>query len=63
MEFGIREKKIEVKEDINAMVAQRTQAKKDKDFALADKLRSEIEAKGYIIEDTPFGSFVKKKNA
>ena len=61
MEFGIREKKTEVKEDINAMVAQRTQAKKDKDFALADKLRGEIEAKGYIIEDTPFGSFVKKK--
>ena len=61
MEFGIKEKKIEIKEDINAMVAQRTQAKKEKDFALADKLRGEIESKGYIIEDTPFGSFVKKK--
>ncbi|MEK7376899.1 MAG: DALR domain-containing protein, partial [Candidatus Margulisiibacteriota bacterium] len=63
MEFGIKEKKVEVKEDINAIAAQRTQAKKDKDFVLADKLRSEIEAKGYIIEDTPFGSFVKERNA
>ncbi|MFA5097103.1 MAG: cysteine--tRNA ligase [Candidatus Margulisiibacteriota bacterium] len=61
MEFGIKEKKAEVKDNINDLVAQRTAAKKEKDFKLADKLRAEIEAKGYIIEDTPFGSFVKKK--
>jgi len=63
LQLGLKESRIEVKEDINALADQRIKARNDKDFALADKLRVEIESKGYIIEDTPFGSFVKKKEA
>ena len=49
--------------DINELVEKRNEARKNKDFALSDKLRAEIEEKGYIIDDTPFGSFVRKKDA
>lgn len=63
LQIGIREKKEEVRVDINELVEKRKEARKNKDFALSDKLRAEIEEKGYIIDDTPFGTFVKKKDA
>ena len=47
-------------EDIRALVEARVQAKKAKDFAEADRLRAEVLARGYIIEDTPKGPKVKK---
>lgn len=61
LEIGIKEKKIIIKDNINELIEKRKKARADKDFAIADKLRVEIEERGYIIEDTPFGSFVKKK--
>jgi cysteinyl-tRNA synthetase len=42
---------------------QRQQAKKDKDFALADRVRQEIEAEGWEIRDTPEGPQIKRKLA
>ena len=33
----------------------RTEAKKAKDYALADKIRDELKARGVVIEDTPQG--------
>lgn len=41
--------------EIEALIAQRTQAKKDKNWALADQIRDELKAKGVILEDTPQG--------
>ena len=49
-----------VPEEIKQLVAQRTQAKKDKNFALADGLRAKVLEMGYVIEDTPKGAKVKK---
>ncbi len=49
-----------VPDEIKQMVAERTQAKKDKNFALADELRANVLALGYVIEDTPKGAKVKK---
>ena len=43
------------------MAEQRVQARKDKDWALADELRDKIAAMGYVLEDTPNGPRVKKK--
>lgn len=40
----------------------RIQARKDKDFILSDKLRDQIIAGGYIIEDTAHGPKLKKGN-
>ena len=42
-------------EDIEALIAERQQARKDKNFARADEIRDELTAKGIILEDTREG--------
>jgi len=37
--------------EIEALIAERIQAKKDKDYALADQIRNELEAQGVLLED------------
>ncbi len=46
----------EDKEKIENLIAKRTQAKKDKDFATADKIREELKNMGIAIMDTPNGT-------
>ncbi len=43
-------------EEINAMLARRAEAKKAKDYKLADEIRNELTSRGIIIEDTPSGA-------
>ncbi|MCR4941398.1 MAG: cysteine--tRNA ligase, partial [Campylobacter sp.] len=52
--FGISE---EEKERINALIAQRNEAKKAKNFALCDQIRAELNEQGINVMDTPEGSF------
>ena len=40
---------------IDALVAERTQAKKDKNFARADEIRDILTKKGIVVTDTPNG--------
>lgn len=40
---------------VTEMIEQRTLARKNKDFALADKIRDELKAMGIVLEDTPQG--------
>lgn len=40
---------------IDALVAERQAAKKDKNFARADEIRATLTAKGIVVEDTPQG--------
>ncbi|MBR4375327.1 MAG: cysteine--tRNA ligase [Treponema sp.] len=47
-------------DEINALVAARTEAKKNKDFATADKIRNDLTARGITIVDTPNGSTWKR---
>jgi cysteinyl-tRNA synthetase len=47
-------------EDVKALVDARQAAKKEKRFADADRIRGEVLAKGYVIEDTPTGPKVRK---
>lgn len=54
------EKEEEIPEDIIALVQKRKEARKNKDFALADSIRDEITAKGYIVEETRQGTNIKK---
>ena len=42
--------------EIDALVAERTAAKKAKDFATADRIRDELKARGIEIIDTPQGA-------
>ena len=41
--------------EIDALVAQRTQARKDKNWAEADRIRDELKAMGIVLEDTAQG--------
>ena len=50
-----------VPEAILALAEERQAARKAKDFARADQIRNELDAQGWVIEDTPKGPRVKKK--
>ena len=54
------EKVKEVPEDVKALAESRFQAKKDKNFALADELREKIKQKGYSVLDTKEGYTLTK---
>ncbi len=47
-------------EAIAQKIAARAAAKKNKDYALADKIRDELKAQGIILEDSPNGTTWKK---
>jgi cysteinyl-tRNA synthetase len=47
--------------DIARLVEDRTNAKKNKDFKLADQIRDQLLAAGWVLEDTPAGVRVKRK--
>ena len=46
--------------EIEALIAERQQARKDRNFALADKIRDELKARGIELLDTPQGVRWKK---
>ena len=50
-----------VPDDVLAFVDERKKAREEKNFELADKLRDKILEKGYIVEDTPEGPKIKKR--
>ena len=54
------DKELEVPKEIMEMVNRRAEAKKEKDYKLADELRDEIKEKGYIIKDTIDGVQIEK---
>jgi cysteinyl-tRNA synthetase len=48
-------KEIEIPENIKKLVAEREQARRDKDFKKSDLLRDEINSLGYEVKDTAEG--------
>ena len=51
----------EVPAEIQKLLEEREKARKTKDFATSDRIRDELSAAGYVIEDTPQGPRVKAK--
>ena len=60
--LGILQKttKANLEEEIEALIAERQQARKDRNFALADEIRDALKAKGIELLDTPQGVRWKK---
>ncbi|RKD33812.1 cysteine--tRNA ligase [Thermohalobacter berrensis] len=55
--LGILSKKEEIlDEEIIELIEKRNEARKNKDYELADKIRDELKEKGIIIQDTPEGT-------
>ena len=51
----------ELPQEIAQIVADREQARQEKNWATADRLRDELHAEGYTIEDTPEGPIVSRR--
>ena len=49
-----------VSPEVQQMVEERAEARKNKDWKRSDELRDAIKAQGYILEDTPAGQKVRK---
>lgn len=56
-----KEKSIVNESYILEMIEKRTEAKKNKDFALADSIRKELEEKGIVLKDTREGTIYEVK--
>jgi cysteinyl-tRNA synthetase len=51
----LSKKKGKLDEEIETLISEREQARKDKNWALADKIRDELKNQGIVLEDTPQG--------
>ncbi len=51
----LKEKEEILDEDITSLIEKRTEAKKNKDFVLADSIRDDLLSKGIVLEDTREG--------
>ncbi|PWU67492.1 cysteine--tRNA ligase [Gracilibacillus dipsosauri] len=55
-----REEEALLDEEIEQLIEQRIEARKNKDFALADKIRDDLKERNIILEDTPQGTRWKR---
>ena len=63
--FGLKlleRKKLEIPEKIQELADKRENARKNKDWKLADKIREEIKEDGYLVEDSAEGPKITKAN-
>ena len=54
--------KMSLEEEIEQLIEARQHARKNRDFALADKIRDDLKARNIVLEDTPQGVRWKKIN-
>jgi cysteinyl-tRNA synthetase len=59
--FGVQLKSNELDDtEIEDLIEQRNQARRDKNFARSDEIRDQLKAQGIILEDTPQGTRYRK---
>jgi cysteinyl-tRNA synthetase len=54
-------KALVIPDDVRALVVKREEARTRKDWEVSDRLRAEIERKGYLVEDTEYGPKIRMK--
>ncbi len=59
--LGLKFPYSDIPQDIQDLVLKRDLARKNRDFATADEIRKQILSLGWIVEDTPYGTKVRKK--
>ncbi|PWB70721.1 cysteine--tRNA ligase [candidate division GN15 bacterium] len=59
--LDFRTKAVSLEAEIEDLIRQRTEARKSRNFAQADKIRDDLLARGIILEDTPQGVKWKRK--
>lgn len=57
----LRREELILDEEVKRLIEKRVNARKEKDFKLADQIRKDLEEKGIILEDTPEGTKWKRK--
>ncbi|MEO6022146.1 MAG: cysteine--tRNA ligase [Burkholderiales bacterium] len=60
-EFGAAKIKKQIGELIDELIEQRTAARKAKDFKESDRIRDLLAAEGFILEDTPQGTNLRRR--
>ncbi len=59
--FPFEERREEAPPEVLALLEARTRARKERNWAEADRLRDEILARGWVVEDTPRGARLKRR--
>lgn len=57
----IKRKNAKIPQEIKDLADAREKARQEKNWTLADKIREEIEADGFLVEDSPIGQKIKSK--
>ena len=57
----LKQEELVLDEEIERLIEERSKARKEKNFGLADQIREDLETKGIILEDTPQGVKWKRK--
>ncbi|WP_172188979.1 cysteine--tRNA ligase [Lentilactobacillus kribbianus] len=61
--FGVQLQAVALADsEIEALIAERNQARKDKNFIRSDEIREQLKAEGIILEDTPQGTRFRKES-
>ena len=60
--LGIIQKstKVSLEDEVEELIRQRQEARKNRDFAMADKIRDDLKARGIVLEDISTGSKMEK---
>lgn len=60
-DYVVEDVSVEINDDERKLIEERAEAKKAKDFVRADEIRDIFIERGYVLVDTPEGTFLKEK--